>query len=185
MTTALIIIDVQNAILDGLASPERQPVVDAALHDVVARLAVVKAQARAAGVPVILVQHDGDGNHRLRTGSDGWRLRAEIAPMPGDVVVNKTACDSFYETDLHARLEALGATHLVVGGCMTPYCIDTTVRRAVSLGYDVTLLADGHMTTDGKGLTFDRIIDHHNTVLDGFDAGAHAVRLQASAAIAF
>ena len=185
MTTALIIIDVQNAILSGLASAERQPAVDAALHDVVARLAVVKAHARAAGVPVILVQHDGTGDHRLRPDGDGWRLRAEIAPMPGDVVVRKTACDSFYDTGLQAQLETLGATHLVVGGCMTPYCIDTTVRRAVSLGYDVTLLDDGHMTTDSQSLTFDQIIAHHNTVLDGFDAGVHSVRLQASAAIAF
>ncbi len=185
MTTALIIIDVQNAILSGLASSERQPIVDAAFNDVVARLAVLKAQARAAGVPVVLVQHDGTDDHRLRTGSDGWRLRAEIASLPGDIVVHKTACDSFYETDLQAHLQALGATHLVIGGCMTPYCIDTTVRRAVSLGYDVTLARDGHMTTDGESLTFDQIIAHHNAVLDDFNAGAHSVRLQASAAIAF
>jgi len=185
MTTALIVIDVQNAILDGLASAERQPVIDAALHVVVARLAVVKARARSAGVPVVLVQHDGSDGHRLHTGCDGWRLRAEIAPMPGDIVVHKTACDSFYETDLQARLQALGATHLVIGGCMTPYCVDTTVRRAVSLGYDVTLLSDGHTTTDSQSLTFDQIITHHNGVLDGFDAGLHSVRLQASAGIAF
>ncbi len=185
MTTALIIIDVQNAILSGLAPAERQPVVDAALHAVVARLAVVKARARAAGVPVLLVQHDGGDDHRLRADSDGWRLRAEIAPMPGDIVVHKTACDSFYDTDLQAHLQAQGATHLVIGGCMSQFCIDTTVRRAVSLGYDVSLLEDGHTTADGQGLTFDQIIAHHNAVLDGFDAGAHLVRLQACAGIAF
>ena len=185
MTTALIIIDVQNAILSGLASAERQPAIDAALHAVVASLAVVKARARAAGAPVILVQHDGTDDHRLRAGGDGWRLRAEIAPMPGDVVVHKTACDSFYDTDLQARLQALGATHLAIGGCMSQFCIDTTVRRAVSLGFDVTLLEDGHMTADMNGLSFDQIIAHHNAVLDGFDAGAHSVRLQACAGIAF
>ncbi len=184
MTTALIIIDVQNAILSGLASAERQPVIDVALDAVVARLAEVKARARAAGVPVILVQHDGTDDHRLKTGSDGWQLRAEIAADVGDIVVRKTACDSFYATDLQARLDALGATHLVVGGCMTPYCVDTTVRRAVSLGFDVTLLGDGHMTTDGHSLTFDQIVEHHNSVLDGFDAGAHHVCLQACAGIA-
>ena len=185
MTTSLIIIDVQNAILRGLASEQRRPVIDAALDAVVARLAGVKARAKAAGVPVILVQHDGDDDHRLRTGGEGWRLRTEIAPAAGDIVVHKTASDSFYATDLQARLDALGATHLVVGGCMTPYCVDTTVRRAVSLGFDVTLLSDGHMTTDGHSLTFDQIVEHHNSVLDGFDAGAHHVRLQACSGIAF
>jgi len=184
MTTVLIIIDVQNAILTGLATAKRQPVVDAALDATASRLATVKARAQAAGMPVILVQHDGPDDHRLRTGSDGWHLRAEIAPEASDIVVHKTACDSFYATDLEARLTALGATHLVVGGCMSQFCIDTTVRRAVSLGYDVTLLGDGHMTADMAGLTFDQIVAHHNAVLDGFDAGAHSVRVQACAGIA-
>ncbi len=184
MTTALIIIDVQNAILSGLATAERQPLIDAELDAVVGRLAEVQARARAAGVPVILVQHDDQGDHRLRRGSEGWRLRPEIAPRAGDVVVHKTACDSFFDTDLEARLKALGATHLVVGGCMTQFCVDTTVRRAVSRGYDVTLLGDGHMTADWHGLTFDQIIAHHNAVLDGFDAGAHHVRVHACRGIA-
>jgi len=60
---------------------------------------------------------------------------------------------------------------------MTQYCIDTTVRRAVSLGYDVVLAADGHMTADTDALLFEQIIAHHNALLDGFDAGGHAVRV--------
>ena len=60
---------------------------------------------------------------------------------------------------------------------MTEYCIDTTVRRAFSLGYDVTLVADGHLTVDSGVLTFDQIISHHNSLLDGFDAGNHSVRV--------
>jgi len=185
MTTALIIIDVQNAILSGLAPPHRQPVIDVALDAMVARLAEVKTTARTAGLPVILVQHDGPDDHRVRMGSDGWRLRSEIAPEDGDIVVHKSACDSFYETDLEAQLKARGVTHLVLGGCMSQFCVDTTVRRAVSQGYDVTLLGDGHMTADMGCLTFDQIITHHNKVLDGFDAGAHFVRVHACAGIAF
>jgi nicotinamidase-related amidase len=38
---------------------------------------------------------------------------------------------------------------------MTQYCVDTTVRRAVSLGYEVTLVGDGHMTADSDALTFE------------------------------
>jgi nicotinamidase-related amidase len=58
---------------------------------------------------------------------------------------------------------------------MTQYCVDTTVRRAVSLGYDVTLVADGHMTADSGALGFEQIIEHHNALLGGFDAGPHSV----------
>jgi len=92
---------------------------------------------------------------------------------------------AFFETDLEARLKERGITHLVVGGCMTQFCVDTTVRRAVSMGYDITLLADGHMTADMGALTFDTIIAHHNMVLDGFDAGAHTVTLRPISDIRF
>ncbi len=177
MTTALIIIDLQNAILRGLGTSERQPAIDAALDAMTARVAEVQTKARKAGIPIVAVQHDGATGHRLQTGSEGWALRAEIAPLPGEPVVHKTACDSFFATDLQATLERLAAHHLIVAGCMSQFCVDTTCRRAVSLGYDVTLLSDGHMTADMGSLTFDQIIAHHNALLGGFDAGHRTVTL--------
>lgn len=185
MTKALLIIDVQKAILAGAGTPDRQPILDKALDQTVARLQAVQQRARAAGVPVIVVQHNDLGDHRLAKGQPGWELRPEIAPLPGEVLVHKTACDSFYETDLQARLQERGISHLVIGGCMTQYCVDTTTRRAISLGYDVTLLGDGHMTGDRGALTYDQIIAHHNTLLDGFDAGKHAVTVQKTAEVGF
>lgn len=185
MTTALLIIDVQNAILAGAGTAARQPVLDKALDEAVARLQAVQQRARKAGTPVVVVQHNDQGDHRLAKGQPGWELRPEIAPLPGETLVHKTACDSFYETDLQAKLQEKGITHLVVGGCMTQYCVDTSVRRAISLGYDVTLISDGHMTGDRGALTYDQIIAHHNTLLDGFDAGTHAVTLKKAAEVSF
>ncbi len=185
MPSALLIIDVQKAILRGKGTKQRQPVIDAALDLVVNRLAEMQRKARAHNVPVILVQHDGDTDHRLAKGKDGWQIRGEVKPAAGDVLVHKTASDAFFETDLKERLKERRVGHLIVGGCMTQFCVDTTCRRAVSLGYDVTLLADGHMTADMGDLTFDQIIAHHNQVLDGFDAGAHAIHVAAADAIQF
>lgn len=85
MTTALLIIDVQNAILSGLGAGDRQVVIDKALDDLCTRLGALKQSARAAGIPVILVQHDGSETHRLAKGSKGWKLRPEIAADEGDV----------------------------------------------------------------------------------------------------
>ncbi|PCK82802.1 cysteine hydrolase family protein [Rhizobium sophoriradicis] len=185
MTKALLIIDVQNAILSGKAKPERQSLVDSALDQTVARLASLQEQARQAGAPVVLVQHDGDSSHRLAVGTVGWALRREIAPREGEVVVRKQSADSFFETDLTQRLNERAVTHLVIGGCMLQFCVDTTVRRAVSLGYDVTLVADGHTTGDTATLTFSEIVAHHNETLDGFDAGNAAVKIRPAADIAF
>ncbi|EPE98260.1 cysteine hydrolase family protein [Rhizobium grahamii] len=171
MTTALLIIDVQNAILAGKSSPERQPIIDAALNETVSRLQSLRTEAHRVGAPVVLVQHDGDPGHRLAVGTDGWAIRPELSPVNGDTVVHKKSSDSFFETDLADRLAERNVTHLIVGGCMTQFCVDTTVRRAVSLGYNVTLVADGHTTADSDTLNFADIVAHHNETLDDFDAG--------------
>jgi len=185
MTTALLIIDVQNAIVQDSAAPERQKQIDAALDSMVSRLHSVQQRARAAGIPVVLVRHDGGPGDPLARGTAGWQLRAEIAPLAGEPVVDKSSCDSFFETDLAARLQALSVRHLLIGGCMTQYCVDTTARRAVSLGYDVTLLEDGHGTADMGDLTFQQIIAHHNRLLNGFSAGAHAIKLRRAEDVEF
>jgi len=185
MTKALLIIDVQNAILSGKGTPERQPIIDAALNETVERLELLRAEAHRAGAPVVLVQHDGDPGHRLEVGTDGWAIRPELSPAEGDAVVHKRSSDSFFETDLADRLRERNVTHLIVGGCMTQFCVDTTVRRAVSLGYDVTLVGDGHTTADSGTLDFADIVAHHNETLDDFDAGNARILVRPMADIRF
>ncbi len=172
--TALLAIDVQRGIL-ALPNLVRKKEIDEALDETVGRIAGLIARARAASVPVIYIQHDGGPGHRLESETSGWPIRAEIAPRPSELVIHKRTCDAFFETTLGAELSAAGIQQLVICGCMTQYCIDTTVRRAVSLGYDVVLAADGHTTADTHALRFEQIIAHHNALLDGFDAGEHEV----------
>lgn len=185
MSDVLIIIDVQKAILDGTFRPEREAEVRGCFDQMVSRLAGLRERAHRAGAPVILIRHDGSPGDRLEKGSAGWELVEALSPAGGDIVMAKESCDSFHETELSARLAQLGATRLIIGGCMSQYCVDTTVRRAISDGFDVTLIADGHCTGDSPVLRQDQIIAHHNQLLDGFDAGAHAVRVAAAADIRF
>ena len=183
--TALLIIDMQNAVVAGKAAPERQPAVDAAFEACVKRLARVLYRARNSDARVVIVQHDGSEGHRLETGTEGWDLRPEFAPLRSELVIHKSSSDSFFETTLGAYLSRLGILRLVIGGCMTQFCVDTTVRSAVARGYDVTLLGDGHTTGDQGDLTFEQIIAHHNLTLDGFDAGMNEVRLAACDEVEF
>ena len=60
---------------------------------------------------------------------------------------------------------------------MTEYCVDTTCRRAVTLGYDVTLVADAHLTRNTPILTAAQIIAHHNLLLEGLSAGIHSIKI--------
>jgi nicotinamidase-related amidase len=181
---ALVIIDVQEGILTGRAG-RRPEETEKALDAMVWRISALLKRARRAGVPVVYVQHEGAPGHRLEPGSAGYPIREEIAARRGEVTVHKRFCDAFFETTLQEELQKLGAEHLVVCGCITQYCIDTSVRRAVSLGFDVTLVADGHMTADSDGLRFEQIIAHHNLLLDGFDAGTHVVNVIPATEIQF
>ncbi|MBI3646667.1 MAG: cysteine hydrolase [Acidobacteriales bacterium] len=180
--TALLIIDVQRGIL-AIPNLARKKEIEKALDETVGRIAGIIARARTAAVPVIYVQHDGSPGHRLEPDTSGWPIRSEVAPQPGEPVIRKRACDAFFETTLDAELTAAAIKQLVIGGCMTQYCIDTAVRRAVSLGYDVVLAADGHTTAGTRTLRFEQIIAHHNALLDGFDAGEHEVRVCLSSEI--
>lgn len=178
--TALIIIDVQEAILPAGDSP-RVAAAAQALNGVVARLADLQARARAAGVTLIHVQHDAPDDHRLAKGTPGWEIRRELTPQPGELVIHKTTCDSFLDTGLKQALLEGGIRHVIIGGCMTPFCIDTSVRSAIAHGFDVTLIGDGHTTCDMGGLTFEQIIDHHNTVLGWFGTAQNKVLVKKAA----
>lgn len=182
--TALVVIDVQRGILD-VPHLQRKQETGKALDETVARIAGLIARARAAPIPVLYLQHDGGKGHRLEPNTPGWQLRPEIAPGSGEPILHKRACDAFFETGLEAELSLRAIRLLIIAGCMTQYCIDTTVRRAVSLGFDVVLVADGHMTADAGSLRFEQIIAHHNALLDGFDAGEHEVRVVPSPEISF
>jgi nicotinamidase-related amidase len=174
--TALLVIDVQRGIMND-PNLLRKKEVNQAFDETVVRIVGLIERARAASVPVIYIQHDGSPGHRLGPETSGWPLRPEIAPRPSESIVHKRACDAFFETTLDTELAAAGIRQLVICGCMTQYCIDTTARRAVGLGYDVVLAADGHTTADTRILRFEQIIAHHNSVLDGFDAGQHEIRV--------
>jgi nicotinamidase-related amidase len=174
--TAVLVIDVQRGIL-AIPSLTRKDEVERALDETVARIARLVEKARAASTSVIYIQHDGSPGHRLEPETSGWPIRSEVSPQSGDIVIHKRACDAFFGTTLDADLKAAGIQQIVICGCMTQYCIDTTVRRAVSLGYDVILAANGHMTADTSTLRFEQIIAHHNELLDGLDAGEHEVRV--------
>jgi nicotinamidase-related amidase len=185
MTTAVLFIDVQRAIVAGLANGERQLAIDALLDEVAARLGRLKRDAEMRGVPVVMVQHDGDADHRLAVETPGWQFREEVTPRHDSIIIHKRSCDAFYDTELNQTLTELGVQHLLIGGCMTQFCVDTTVRRAVSLGYSVTLLQDGHTTADFGNLTAEQIVDHHNCLLSGFDAGSSSVDVVPTAAVRF
>jgi nicotinamidase-related amidase len=155
MKSALLVIDMQRALCTG----------DGAAFDiehVTERINELSARARAAGSPVVLVQHE-EGAGPLQYGAAGWQLADGLATAASDLRVRKTTPNSFYRTELQDRLQERGVGRLVVCGLQSDYCVDTTVRQALALGYAVVLVADAHSTVDNAVLSAAQITAHHNT----------------------
>ena len=176
-SSTLLIIDVQIGLVE-LMSLEVQ-------RDVLPKIKVLLTKARAAAKPVIYIQHDGPKGHPLEAHTKGWEIHPSVKPTDAEPVIRKRESDSFFETTLQQELGKRGITNLIIAGGMTEYCVDTTCRRATSLGYDVTLASDAHLTRDNGVFTAANIMAHHNFVLNDFGAGGHVVRVKPTDQIVF
>jgi nicotinamidase-related amidase len=166
-TTALILIDMQRDFLepDGFGELLGNDV--SLLARVVAPLGAVLATARDHGMMIVHTRegHRPDladcppsklarGHLEVGIGSPGPKGRIlvrgeyghdivdELAPLPGEAVLDKPGKGAFYATDLELMLRNRGITHLVVTGVTTEVCVHTTVREGNDRGFECLVLGD-------------------------------------------
>ncbi|WP_426059037.1 isochorismatase family protein [Hymenobacter sp. B1770] len=161
-TTALLVIDPVNDFLSEGGAGWELTKSTVELHDVVGNLKKLIAGARERGIPVLFgpmaYTKDDYATHQLQrrsginrimfekkmflAGSWGADFHPDLQPLGDEVVLlpHKT-CDVF-TTDLPAQLQRLGTTHLVIAGMAANLCCESTGRRAVEEGYDVTYISN-------------------------------------------
>ena len=168
MPVAALIIDVQQMLCSGeLAAYEVERVIN--------RINLVSRKTRAAGALVVVIQHETQGGE-MDYGTENWKLAPELETHADDVLLRKTATDSFHRTGLHELLQSRGITSLVICGLQSEFCVDTTTRRAMALGYPVVLVSDGHSTIDNGVLSAPQISAHHNKTLASIESFGPRVR---------
>lgn len=160
--TALLIIDVQHGIFmrkeyDGMAIYNEKVFLD--------NIKSLIKKAKSANSPAIYIQHMYKGFPLMEKGQPLWEVHPYIKPTQSDIVVEKSYADAFRDSTLEQVLKSLNITDLVITGLQTDYCVDTTCKRAFSLGYRNILVSDGHSTLDSDILSAEQIIAHHNNVL--------------------
>lgn len=153
----LLIIDMQVGLFSATS-----PRFDA--EGVVQQINRIASAVRAKSGCVIFIQHDGTAEEDLEPGSAGWQILPTLERKFEDILIRKTANDSFYKTNLSAILEKLKPEKLIISGCATDFCVDTTIRAAASRDYEITVIADGHTTGDRPHMNAATVITHHNWV---------------------
>ncbi len=177
MKPALIIVDMQVGLFGEEPEPFERP-------QVISRINGLASRARAAGAPVVFVQHERPDT-TVAHGSVGWGLLPELQIAPGDLFVRKTTPDAFLRTDLTDLLTEHEVDSLVICGFATEFCVDTTVRRAAALGYPVMLASDAHTTRDKAHATAARIREHHNATLPEIASFGPRIQAVPSADVSF
>ena len=169
MTDALLIIDMQTGLYDGPEKPFERERVLATINQLIQR-------ARHAGAPIFVARHTGPAGSPIEAGSALWQLWHGLdIDESRDRLFNKTRPSCFMGTDLEQQLNAARVKELVVVGMKTQFCVDTTCRVAVELGFSVVLPDDAHTCMDTPALNAEAIIAHHNATL----AGAFVKRVKA------
>jgi ureidoacrylate peracid hydrolase len=163
------------------------PFVERVQAVVIPNIQLLQRACRTAGIDVIFVKiemqradlRDANPQYRLWgynvvTGSKDAQVLDEIAPLPGEIVLNKRSTDAFNSTDLERILHNVGIETLIIAGVNTNGCVEMTARGAADRGFSVLLVEDACAAIGGDVA--------HRQAIDEMDGGLISITTAAEVA---
>lgn len=154
MTKALLVIDLQNGVC---RKPEEIFNLKSLIKLINERIAFFRAQ----DLPIVFIQHESSS---LLKGSTKWKLVSELNYQNNDFYINKTHLNSFYKTKLQEVLNNLQVRELEICGAQTEFCVNTTIKMAHGLGYQLSMKCGVSSTFDNQFMTAKQTIKFYEKI---------------------
>jgi len=156
MKTALLVIDIQQALIDK--HPANEEVFLKRVDELI-------LAAHASGTEVIYVRHDGGAGDSLEKGTPGWELISSLQPTALERIFDKQYSSAFKDTGLREYLTERGITQLVICGMQTEYCIDSSTKAAFEHGFSVIIPSGATTTYSNPFLSGERLILYYEKMI--------------------
>ena len=156
MKTALLVIDIQQAMIDEHPANE-----EAFLNNISSLISA----AHAAGKEVIYVRHDGGPDDPLEQGTPGWQLDRSLTPTVGERIFEKRFPSAFKDTGLREYLHERGVQRLVICGMQTEHCIDSSAKAAFEHGFSVVIPSGASTTYSNPFLSGASMIAYYEKMI--------------------
>lgn len=154
---ALLVIDMQKG-----SFTSKTPRFDT--DGVVKRINELASIFREQNYLVIYIQHDGTGTGEFEKNSWEWENLDELNVELDDILIDKYANDVFYNSKLQSKLAELNVNELLITGCATDFCVESTIQSALTKDYNIIVVENGHTTGERPHLTAENVIEHYNWV---------------------
>ncbi|MGX7025323.1 cysteine hydrolase family protein [Vagococcus hydrophili] len=157
ISDTLIIIDMQN----GVCQNDHHFIEN--LNECVTIINARIATYRSHNKPIIFIQHNDSS---LVKDGMAWKVISNIEQKDSDLFIQKTHANSFYKTTLEQTLTDLNIRNIEICGAQTEYCVDSTVKMAHGLGYNLQMPRGGTTTFDNHYMTAKDTIKFYEGIWD-------------------